>query len=98
MRRREIDDDTLSRYFQITEEARKKVKISPPENSHLHPIAVDFLKMADSYIQDAHYFKEQEDYVNALGAIYYAHAWLDVGARLGLFDVGEDHKLFTLAR
>ncbi len=98
MIRREIDDNILEHYFQITEKARKKVRISSPENSHLHSIALDFLKMADSYISDAHYFREQGDYVNALGAIYYAHAWLDAGARLGLFDVGEDYQLFTLAK
>ncbi len=95
---KEIDDETLNHYFQITEKARKKVRISPPENSHLYPIAEDFLKMADSYIKDAKYFRDKGDYIRALGAIYYAHAWLDSGARLGLFDVGDDHDLFTLAR
>jgi len=29
--------------------------------------------------------------------VYYAHAWLDAGARLGFFDVGLDDKLFCLA-
>ncbi len=95
---KEITDEILDHYFEITNEARKKVKIAIPKNSHLYPIAKDFLKMADSYINDSAYFREKGDYVRAYGAIYYAHAWLDAGARLGLFDVGEDRKLFTLAR
>ncbi len=93
-----IDDKILAHYFQITEKARKKVKIAVPENSHLYSISEDFLKMADSYISDAKYFREKGDYIRALGAIYYAHAWLDAGARIGLFDVGNDHDLFTLAK
>lgn len=94
----EIDDETLDHYFKITKKAYEKVKISMPENSHLYPIAVDFLNMAKAYIEDAEYFRKIGDYVRALGAIYYAHGWLDAGARLGLFDVEDDHNLFTLAK
>ena len=93
-----ITDKILDHYFEITKKAREKVKIASPKSSHLYPIAEDFLKMADSYINDAKYFRDKGDYPHALGAIYYAHAWLDAGARLGIFDVGEDHNLFTLAR
>ncbi len=95
---REITDELLDHYFEITDRAMKKVKISVPENSHLRPIAEDFFNMARSYYSDAEYFRENGDYVRALGAVYYAHAWLDAGARLGLFDVGDDHELFTLAK
>ena len=95
---KEITDEILDHYFEITNEARKKVKIAIPKNSHLYTIAEDFLKMADSYINDSAYFRREGDYVRAYGAIYYAHAWLDAGARLGLFDVGEDHDLFTLVQ
>ena len=93
-----ITDEILDHYFEITNKARKKVKIAVPKSSHLYPIAEDFLNMADSYIKDSAYFREKGDYVRAYGAIYYAHAWLDAGARLGLFDVGKDYELFTLAR
>ncbi len=93
-----ITDEILDKYFKITERARKKIKIAPPQSSHLYSIAEDFLNMADSYIQDSKYFREKGDYIRAFGAVYYAHAWLDAGARLGLFDVGDDHELFTLAR
>ena len=60
-------------------------------------MAEDFLGMARAYHSDASYFLERGDLVNALGAVNYAHGWLDAGARLGLFDVGEDDQLFTLA-
>ncbi len=34
--------------------------------------------------------------MNAFAAVNYAHGWLDAGARLGVFDVGADDRLFTL--
>jgi len=95
---REISEEMLEHYFELTRKAMEKVKIAVPESSHLYPIARDFLNMAKAYSEDAKYFKEKGDYPRALGAIYYAHAWLDAGARLGLFDVGDDHQLFTLAK
>ncbi len=93
-----ITNEILDHYFGVTERAYGKIKISVPENSHLYPIARDFMNMAKAYIEDAKYFKGKGDYVRALGAIYYAHGWLDAGARMGLFDVGDNHDLFTLAR
>jgi len=46
---------------------------------------------------DARSFAREGNYVNAYGAVNYAHGWIDAGARLGLFDVDEDDSLFTLA-
>ena len=94
---REVSDEILDHYFNITDRAMEKVRIAVAENSHLRKIAEDFLSMARNYRSDADYFRKKGDYVRALGAVYYAHAWLDAGARLGLFDVGGDHELFTLA-
>ena len=95
---KEITDDVLEHYFEVTQRALEKVRIAAPEYSHLRPIAEDFLSMARAYYEDALYFRDEGDYVRALGAVYYAHAWLDAGARFGLFDVQGDHNLFTLAR
>ena len=95
--RRTIDDETLDHYFAITDRAFEKAKIAVPERSHLRRLAQDFLDMARRYSSDARHFREQGDYVNAFGAIYYAHAWLDAAARLGLIDVDGDDTLFTLA-
>ena len=52
--------------------------------------------MAERYYSDAKHFAEKGDKVTAFAALNYAHGWLDAGARLGLFDVGEDDSLFTL--
>lgn len=93
---REVTDDILKKYFEITSSALKEVRISPPENSHLREIAEDFLSMAKNYFSDAEYFYKRNDYINAYGALNYAHGWLDAGARLGLFDVKGNHNLFTL--
>jgi hypothetical protein len=52
--------------------------------------------MARSYLEDGRHFREEDDLVNALAAFSYGHAWLDAGARLGLFDVPTDGHLFTV--
>ena len=93
----EIPAKLLDHYFDLTRKALKKIKVVAPERSHLHKVAVDFKAMAESYFKDAQHFRKQDDWPRALGAVYYAHAWLDAGARLGLFDVGGDDELFTLA-
>lgn len=92
-----ITNKKITRYLEITEKALKKVKICAPKRSYNRKIAEDFLVMARSYHSDAGHFYEKGDYVNAFACVNYAHGWLDAGARLGLFDVGEDDKLFTLA-
>ena len=74
-----------------------KLKIAAPEPSHHHKLAHDFLSMARAYFDDANHFFSEGDYVNAFACLNYAPGWLDAGARLGLFDVGKDHVLFTLS-
>lgn len=91
-----IDKEKIDKYLDLTKTALEKVKIITPEPSHLNRIAQDFLDMARSYYKDSLYFYDHEDYVNAFAAVNYAHGWLDAGARLGLFEVSKDHKLFTL--
>ena len=93
----DIPDALLDQYFALTKRALAKAKIVAPEKSHLKGVAKDFRTMAESYAKDAQHFREKGDKARALGAIYYAHAWLDAGARLGVFDVGGDSDLFTLA-
>lgn len=94
---REITDERMNRYLDTTKRAIDKVKIAPPQKSHLRKIGQDFLDMATAYYNDAVVFARDGDYVLAYGAVNYAHGWLDAGARMGLFDVGEDDQLFTLA-
>ena len=81
----------------LTERALAKVKVAPPAKSHLRKVAEDFLSMARAYTEDAKHFRDKGELEKALANINYAHGWLDAGARIGLFDVGGDDKLFTLA-
>jgi hypothetical protein len=80
-----------------TKRALDKLKIIAPERSHLKKMAEDCLSMAKAYYNDAVHFFEKGDYINAFACVNYAHGWLDAGARLGIFEVGGDDKLFTLA-
>ena len=93
----ELPEEHVKRYLDITKKALDKVKIVAPEPSYSRKMAEDFLNMAQSYYNDALHFFEKGDMVNAFAAVNYAHGWLDAGARLGLFDVGGDWKLFTLS-
>jgi len=94
---RTISEERMKKYLDTTSNALSKVVIAAPGRSHLRRLAEDFLSMATSYYTDAKSFAREGNYVNAYGAVNYAHGWLDAGARLGLFDVDEDDQLFTLA-
>ena len=92
-----IAKEHLTNYLEKTRKALDKVKISPPPRSFHKTMADDFYRMAKAYFDDAGHFFDEGDYVNAFACVNYAHGWLDAGARLGLFDVGEDDQLFTLS-
>jgi hypothetical protein len=96
--RRQVTQAHIARYLATTKQALDKVRVAAPERSHHHRLASDFLEMARAYYGDALHFRERGDLVNALSCVNYAHGWLDAGARLGLFDVGGDDRLFTLAK
>lgn len=91
-----ITEEKLLKYLDTTKRALDKLKIAAPPRSFNRKLAEDFLNMATSYYSDALHFRSNGDYVNSFASVNYAHGWLDCGARLGLFDVGEDDKLFTL--
>jgi hypothetical protein len=93
----DISQERLTKYLKKTEDALAKVKIIAPERSHSRKIAEDFLNMARSYYSDAVHFFESGKYVDSFACVNYSHGWLDAGARMGLFDVGGDDLLFTLA-
>lgn len=85
-------EQKLSKYFELTSAALKKVKIIEKHKKE----AGDLLDLAQRYFDDARYFEKKGDLVNAFGAVCYSHAFLDVGARLGFFDVGKDSKMFMV--
>ncbi len=91
-----ITQEQLDKYFHVTRSAIEKARHSIPTETHLRHAADDFLDMAKRYLSDAEHFQEKKEIVTAFAALNYAHGWLDAGARLGLFDVDHDSKLFTV--
>jgi hypothetical protein len=91
-----ISDEKIDRYLSITKTALDKLRVAAPERSFGRKMADDFLNMAVSYYNDAEHFRKKGDLVNAFASVNYAHGWIDCGARIGLFDVGCDDRLFTL--
>jgi hypothetical protein len=89
-------DEKTDRYEGLLADALAEADPVPPADSPLGEAAEEFLEMATSYLEDGRHFREQDDPVNALAAFSYGHAWLDAGARVGLFDVPEAGHLFTV--
>jgi hypothetical protein len=91
-----ITEEKISKYLDTTKRALDKIKVAAPPRSFNRKLADSFLEMANSYYSDARHFYDKGDFVNAFACVNYAHGWLDAGARIGLFEVGEDDRLFTL--
>ncbi|HLG23318.1 MAG TPA: DUF357 domain-containing protein [Candidatus Nanoarchaeia archaeon] len=85
-------NEKLLKYFSLTEKALKKVKVVEAHKKQ----AEDLLDLSQRYYDDAKFFEKKGDIVNAFGAVCYSHAFLDIGARLGFFDVGNDNQLFMV--
>lgn len=92
----EITDAKIEKYLDTTKRAFEKLRKVTPDPSWNNRMADDFLRMAESYYADGQDFRNKGDYVNAFACVNYAHGWLDAGARLGFFDVGQDDVLFTI--
>ncbi len=91
---KEITSEKLEKYFSVTDKAIKKAKSAISRSPEKKKAAEDFLDMAERYLSDAKHFRGKGDFVSAFGAVNYAHAWLDAGARLGFFEVHDD-ELFA---
>ncbi len=90
-------EQKLKKYWSMTEKALSLVRIATSDkNSREYKSAADFLQMARSYLSDSRHFAKKGDLLTALAAASYAHAWLDAGARLGLFEVDSSSNLFTV--
>lgn len=89
-----VTDEKLDKYFSITREALDMIEDKGYDESRKDE-ALDFLDMAQRYYSDAQHFRDKGEYVLAFGALNYAHAWLDAGARIELFKV-KDSRLFTV--
>ncbi|MEK6886021.1 MAG: DUF357 domain-containing protein [Nanoarchaeota archaeon] len=93
MKQDKITKEILEKYRKITQKALDIAKKSIAKSKQAE--AKEILTMAGAYMSDSKHFESKEDLINAFGAIYYAHGWLDCGARLKIFDVS-DNSLFTL--
>lgn len=88
--------EKTDRYEGLLAEALKKATVAAPGETPLAAAAEDCVEMARSYLKDGRHFRDEGDLVNALAAFSYGHAWLDAGARMGLFEVPEEGDLFTV--
>ena len=89
-------DEKTDRYEGLLAEALEAATVCPPEGTPMGEAAAEYREMAESYLEDGRHFRADDDPVNALAAFSYGHAWLDAGARLGLFDVPDGGHLFTV--
>jgi len=93
MKKNIIEKAHLKKYFEITKEALIIAKKSINEKkSREAEIVID---MAERYYDDAKFFEDKKDYINAFAALNYSHGWIDAGSKLGLFDVN-DSSIFVL--
>ncbi|MFB6179389.1 MAG: DUF357 domain-containing protein [Halorientalis sp.] len=88
--------EKTDRYEGLLADALDAAEMAVPRDTPLGDAAADCEEMARSYLEDGRHFREADDLVNALASFSYGHAWLDAGARMGLFDVPEDGHLFTV--
>lgn len=88
--------EKTDRYETLLAEALDAATIAPPPETPMADAAAECYEMAESYFEDGRHFRRQEDSVNALASFSYGHAWLDAGARIGLFDVPTEGHLFTV--
>ncbi|MDG5775429.1 DUF357 domain-containing protein [Haloarculaceae archaeon H-GB2-1] len=88
-------EEKTNRYERLLSEALDAAEIAVRAESPLAEAALDCEEMARSYLEDGRHFRDQGDLVNALASFSYGHAWLDAGARIGIFDVPEEGHLFT---
>lgn len=89
-------NEKTDRYESLLAAALDAASTSPPPDTPMGAVAAEFEEMARSYLEDGRHFRANEDPVNALAAFSYGHAWLDAGARLGVFSVPEGTDLFTV--
>ncbi|MEK6878360.1 MAG: DUF357 domain-containing protein [Nanoarchaeota archaeon] len=89
----QISELKVKKYFKVTETSLEKIRKSIIKGKEKE--AKEIIEMSSNYVNDAHYFYNNKDYINAFAAINYAHGWIDSGVRLGIFNV-KDSKLFTV--
>lgn len=93
MKNEKITKEIIEKYRTITQKALDIAKKSIAKSKQKE--AKEILTMTEAYLSDSRHFESKDDLIDAFGAIYYAHGWLDCGARLKVFYVS-DSSLFTV--
>ncbi len=88
--------EKTERYESLLAAALEAAEPVPDPETPLGEAASEFEEMAAAYLEDGRHFRATDDPVNALAAFSYGHAWLDAGARLGVFAVPRESELFTV--
>ncbi len=88
-----ITKQKLEKYYNLTSKAVKIAKKAVVKSKQKQ--SKEIFTIVEAYLSDSQYFQKKGDYVNAYGALNYAHGWLDAGARLKIYKV-TDTKLFTI--
>ncbi|WP_101296677.1 DUF357 domain-containing protein [Halegenticoccus soli] len=88
--------EKTDRYGEMLTDALAEAEAAVPPGTPLGNAAAECRKMAESYLDDGRHFREEGDPVNALASFSYGYGWLDAGVRMGLFEVPEDSRLFTM--
>tara|TARA_Y100000310_G_scaffold340594_1_gene436970 strand:- start:312 stop:590 length:279 start_codon:yes stop_codon:yes gene_type:complete len=88
-----ITKQKIEKYYDLTSKAIKIARKAVVKSKQKQ--AEEIFVMVEAYLSDSQYFKEKKDFINAYGALNYAHGWLDCGARLKIYKV-KDNKLFTI--
>jgi len=95
MQQDKITKQKLEKYYNLTSKALRIAKSSIAKNKEKQKQAKEIILMVECYLSDSKHFEQKKDFVNAYGALNYAHGWLDSGARLKIFNV-KDSRLFTV--
>jgi len=93
MKQDKITKAKITKYYNLTSKALLIAKKAIAKGKEKQ--AKEITLMVQCYLDDSQHFEKNKDYVNAYGALNYAHGWLDAGARLKIFKV-TDTKLFTI--
>ena len=93
MKQDKITKEKITKYYNLTSKALAIAKKSIAKRKKKQ--ADEIILMVQCYLDDSQHFEKNKDYVNAYGALNYAHGWLDSGARLKIFKV-TDRRLFTV--
>jgi len=88
-----ITKEKIEKYYKLSSKALKIAKKAVAKGKETQ--SKEIFLMVECYLSDSKHFEKQGDYINAYGALNYAHGWLDCGARLKIYNV-TDNKLFTI--